>query len=281
MTKSSILLLITLPILWWGCSTESKRPVDETTQGKTVTIRDRKIYYEEYGQGIPLLLLSGGGITRSVKDFEKCIPLLSRHYKVIVPDTPGQGRSEQVDSLSYEIITETMSMLIDSLHIDSIYVMGWSDGGVVSLLLAEKRADKVMKIIAVGANNGLRGAVPPGMSIDSVMPLPVEGWERNNKEMVEAYKKAHPANDWKKLVQGLNEMWLAREYFPESVYDRITIPAMIVLGDRDDIIVEHGLEIHRKIKGSQLCVLPGTTHDVFAERPELMSTIALTFLKGE
>jgi len=43
-----------------------------------------------------------------------------------------------------------MSQLIDSLKIDSGYVMGWSDGAIVSLLLADRRADKIKKVIAVG-----------------------------------------------------------------------------------------------------------------------------------
>jgi hypothetical protein len=49
-------------------------------------------------------------------------------------------------------------------------------------------------------------------------------------------------------------MWLAMEYFLDLAYDRI--PVMIVLGDYDDIMVEHGLEMQRKIKGSRFCVLP-------------------------
>ena len=74
-------------------------------------------------------------------------------------------------------------------------------------------------------------------------------------------------------------MWYAREYFPNSIYDDIRIPVMIVLGDKEDISLEHGLEMHRLIKKSQFCVLPNTTHDVFAERPELINKIAIDFFK--
>jgi len=56
---------------------------------------------------------------------------------------------------------------------------------------------------------------------------------------------------------------------------------MIVLGDRDDFITEHGLDMHRQISGSAFCVLPDTSHDVFAERPELINRIALDFFGGE
>jgi pimeloyl-ACP methyl ester carboxylesterase len=70
-----------------------------------------------------------------------------------------------------------------------------------------------------------------------------------------------------------------KEYFPTSVYDGITIPVMIVLGDRDVISIEHGLEMYRLIKNSQYCVLPNTTHEVFAERPDLINKVAIDFFK--
>ena len=223
-------------------------------------------------------MLSGGGLDRSIKDFEKCIPALSKHYRVIAPDTPGQGQSEQADTLTYDILLEFTSQLIDSLKIDSAYVVGWSDGGITGILLAEKRPDKIKKVIAVGANNGIGRAISPGIPIDSVHPMRLDYFEKVNKELIERYTNLLPKKDWKKFMADANAMVYQREsYFSDSIYRRINIPVMIVLGDRDDIIVEHGLEMHRFIKGSQFCVLPNTSHEVFAESPELITKIALDF----
>jgi pimeloyl-ACP methyl ester carboxylesterase len=266
--------------LWIACTTDGSKKIEYgSNNGKQVIIQNKKIYYEEYGQGMPLILLSGGGIIRSIKDFEKCIPELSKHFRVIAPDTPGQGRSEQAD-LSYQLLTEFMSQFIDSLKIDSAYVVGWSDGGIVGVMLAEKRPDKIKRVIAVGANNGLRGALPPGIDLSMVRPDPMDVWEKNNKQVIEKYMQTLP-RDWKKLVNDENKMWYAEEYFSNSVYDRITIPVMIVLGDKDDIRTEHGLEMHRLIKNSQFCVLPNTTHEVFSERPDLINKITIDFLRPE
>lgn len=253
-----------------------------SNNGKYLTLLGKKIYYEEYGHGIPLLLLSGGGLSRSIKDFEQSIPNLSKKYRVITPDTPGQGKSEQSDSLSYALLTEFMSQLIDSLKIDSAYVMGWSDGGIVSLLLAEKRADKIKKVIAVGANNGTRGFVlPAGFNLDSVKVPTLEEWAGYHVKDIEWYKKLSPKKDWKKMATNLNIMWYGKEYFPNNVYDKINIPVMIVLGDREDISIEHGLEMHRLIKNSQFCILPNTPHEVFSEKPDLINKIAITFFGGK
>ena len=270
--------LIFISLLLASCTTETTKIEYGSNDGRHVTINNRKIYFEEYGQGTPVLLLSGGGINRSMRDFGKCIPGLSKHFRVIAPDTPGQGRSEQTDSLSYNLLTDFMSQLIDSLKIDSCYVMGWSDGAIVSLLLADRRADKVRKIIAVGANNGMRGfTIPDGLSLDSVRPPTLEYWASTNKKDIEWYNTLTPKKDWKKMVTNLNMMVYAKEYFPTSVYDSINIPVMIVIGDRDMISIEHGHEMYRLIKNSQYCVLPNTTHEVFAERPHLITNLAIEF----
>lgn len=275
------LVLITIQILFTCCNTRTDKIVYGSNGGKHVSIFNKKIYYEEYGEGTPLILLSGGGLNRSIKDFENCIPGLAKHYRVIAPDTPGQGRSEQADTLTYGILLEFASKLIDSLKIDSAYVMGWSDGGIVGILLAEKRPDKIRKVIAVGANNGIRRAIPPDIPIDSVYPMTLDYFEKNNKELIERYTNMLPRKDWRKFMNDANAMVYQKEsYFSDSIYGRIDIPVMIVLGDRDDIIVEHGLEMHRLIKGSELCILPNTTHEVFSEKPDLINKIAIDFFKN-
>ena len=271
---------ILVSLLWTSCNTATDKIEYGSNDGKVLSVFNKKIYYEEYGQGIPLILLSGGGLERSIKDFENCIPGLAKHHRVIAPDTPGQGRSEQADTLTYGILLEFTSRLIDSLKIDSAYVMGWSDGGIIGILLAEKRPDKIRKVIAVGANNGIRRAISPGIPLDSVYPMTLDYFERANKELIERYTNMLPKKDWKKYMNDANAMVYQKEsYFSDSIYGRINIPVMIVLGDRDDIIIEHGLEMHRLIKGSQFCILPNTTHEVFFEKPDLINKIAIDFFK--
>lgn len=271
-TLSLILLLA------GSCKRESSKANLRVDYGDYVSILNTKIYYEVHGAGVPLLLLQGGGIGHGIKDFDKCIPVLSNHFKVIAPDTPGQGRSEMADSMSYPLIAEYISQLLDQLKIDSAYVMGWSDGGIVGLLLAEKRPDKVKRVLAVSANYTLQGGVPPNVNINRVGPKPLADWEKENRQIVEEYMRVLP-RDWKKMRNDLNKMWYQPIYFPSSTLERIKIPVMIAQGDRDEINLEHGIEMHRLVKGSQFCVLPNTSHTVFAESPELITQIALEFFR--
>ena len=109
------------------------------------------MYYEEYGKGAPLLIIHGNG--GSINNFLYQIPYFEQKYHVILADSRAQGKSvDKGDSLSYEMITDDLNALLETLHLDSCYVIGWSDGGIDGLLLAIRHPDKVKKLAVTGAN---------------------------------------------------------------------------------------------------------------------------------
>lgn len=155
--------------------------------GKYITVGKSQIYYETYGHGAPLLLLHGG--LGSISSFKNCIPELAKHYLVIAPDSPGHGRSSHTDSLSYQFLADYIAEFIDLLKLDSLYVLGWSDGGIIGLILAAERPDKIKKLIAVGANTRL----------DDLMEEDIEwikynlvDWAKGNKEWLNDYLSLSP-----------------------------------------------------------------------------------------
>lgn len=245
-------------------------------QKKSATIDGNQIYYETYGQGTPLLLLHGG--IGSIADFEKCIPELAKHYLVIAPDSPGHGRSSHIDSLSYPLLANYISKFIDHLKLDSVYIMGWSDGGVIGLLLAAERPDKVKKLITAGANTRLDAINAQQVDwmrnnlIDWAMNT--EGWLNNylslapQPEKIDAYLK------------NTQKMWLTDIYIPQDKIRSIKIPTLILQGDKDGIKIEHAFELYENISNSQICILPNTSHFVFSEKPELMNIIAIDFFSN-
>lgn len=244
--------------------------------GKYLTIRGTKIYFEEYGKGTPVLLLHGG--FGSIADFKKCIPRLSKKYRVIIPDAPGLGRSEHADSLmTYQLMAEYYSKMIDLLDLDSAYVMGWSDGGIAALLLGKNRPDKIKKVISSGPNYRADGLKEEEMDFSKNKLGNVEWVEANLDGWVENYKHLSPQDDWKRYITETKRMWLEEEYFPKSDLEAIKIPVLIIYGDNDMYKLEHGIEMHRAIENSQFRVLPNTSHQVFDERPELISQIAIDF----
>ena len=216
-----------------------------------------KVYYEIYGEGKPLVLLHGNG--GSIRSRAAFIEEFSKKYKVIAFDSRCHGRSGcPVGYLTYEQMAGDVDKVLQHLGIDSAYVWGHSDGGIVGLLLAIHYPGKVKKLLATGAN--LRPdstAVEPGL-----FPL-LNSMEAQVKTDSIRYKQ------FLLLVQ--------QPHIPLSDLQKIKSDVLIMAGDRDAIRVEHTMEIFKNIPGALMCILPGTTHFVYADRPQWFKEILYDF----
>jgi pimeloyl-ACP methyl ester carboxylesterase len=248
-----------------------------SNNGNYITIKNVKIYYEEYGQGIPLILLDGG--FGSISHFKNIIEPLSKKYRVIAMDSPGQGRSEQIDSMSYQIYANYYAEFIDNLKLDSVYVLGWSDGGNSAFILAFDRPDKVKKVIVSGANSDTDGYQDGDLEMMKSHSDPKNISEEVRTKWVPAFLSKTPNKEnWEKSYKQLYKMWLTKEVISDAHLSNIKSKFLIVYGDKDVMKLEHGLHIYKTIKGSELCILPNTSHSVFKEKTDLITGIMLNFL---
>ena len=241
--------------------------------GKYVEISGRTVYYEEYGEGDTVLLLHGG--PGSIADFSKLIPELSKNYKVIALDTPGQGRSERVDNVSYQLLAYNASEFIDKKGIEKCYVVGWSDGATTALILAANRPDRVLKVFASGGFSNIDGFIDEDKEMwTTITPEIVEqswgGWHLE-------YQRLYPENDWKSLILDLRGMYNDKIYITEERLKSITCKVLLAYGDKDAFTLEHIIYLYRTIPGCELLIFPDTGHHTFDEQPEMMSLAVQNF----
>ena len=115
------------------------------------SVNGLKMYYEIHGTGAPLVLIHGNG--GNIAFMKSQIEYFSRKYQVVVMDCRGRGKSELGnDSLTYMQMTKDIAGILDYLKLDSAYIVGRSDGGIISLLLAIYYPQKVNKVVAFAAN---------------------------------------------------------------------------------------------------------------------------------
>ncbi|WP_428224948.1 alpha/beta fold hydrolase [Flavobacterium sp.] len=248
-----------------------------SNNGTYTTLLDTKIYYETYGEGTPILLLHGG--FGSIRDFEKVIPILSQNHKVIIPDAPGLGRSAYASKpLDYALLAEFSEKFIEILNLKEINVIGWSDGAITALILAQNKPELVKNLIIVGANYKSEGF----KNIEEVKKWSNPEWiAKNWPRWVANYQKIDPNKDWKRYVVETKNYWFQKQYFPQSHLKKLKAKTLVVYGDQDLYTIEHGLEIHKAIKNSQFCVLPNCSHEVFEEKPELISQLTIDFINNK
>jgi 4,5:9,10-diseco-3-hydroxy-5,9,17-trioxoandrosta-1(10),2-diene-4-oate hydrolase len=128
-------------------------PLKDLDKGRYVQVAGRSIWVTQVGEGAPLLLLHGGGPgATGASNFIRNVPALAKHFRLIVPDMPGYGRSTKgIDRADpFGDIAATMLGLLDALGIDRVHALGNSLGGACALRLALDRPDRVDRLVLLG-----------------------------------------------------------------------------------------------------------------------------------
>jgi pimeloyl-ACP methyl ester carboxylesterase len=235
--------------------------------GKYYDVHGIKMYCEVYGAGQPVLMIHGNG--GSIKAFAHNISHFSAKYRVIATDSRAQGKSKDSGpSLTFEMMADDEAALLDALHIDSADVIGWSDGGIVALLLAMRHPEKVAKLAVTGANiQPDESAFAPGV------------WAADKKhydaDKDKTWKTEKERNKWKLFVLDFEQ-----PNIPFAALQSIRCPSLIICGDHDVISIEHTVRIFQNIPKAALWVVPFSGHATLVQHAaEFNQTVDAFFSK--
>lgn len=241
---------------------------NNTSAGKYYTIRGINLYTETYGKGEPLLFIHGNG--GSINNFIFQIPFFANYYKVIAVDSRGHGKSiDNNDSLTYEMMADDFATLLDSMHLDSVNVLGWSDGGIDALLLSIRHPKKVKKMAITGANLWPDNTAIFQDIIDIITPGIVSVLNKTNK--TEEERKAAK----------LGKLLIQEPHISLSDLHKISAPTLVMGGDNDVIKPEHTLLIHQNIPKSYLWIAPRSGHSAAMVYKDDFNKFLLQFLKQQ
>ena len=242
--------------------------------GKYADINGVKIYYEVYGEGEPLLLLHGNGGSMAVFSYQ--IPEFAKHFKVIAVDSRAQGRSTDSSAdITYALMASDMSVLITQLHLGAVNVVGWSDGGNVALELALAHPEQVKKLVTLGANyTHVDYEAPP----DNAVVHPDDPRVLSKEAAYAAAAKSNPPEASPVVRKKLDDLMGKYPNLTLAQLQTIKTPTLVAAGDHDAIKLEHTVEIFRALPHAQLWIVPGATHFVLLEQPELANRVIIAFL---
>lgn len=255
-----------------GEAGERKRHV-----GEYADLPGVKTWYEVEGQGTPVLLLHGGFCTNETWGSQRAE--FAASHRVFLPERRAHGHTPDVEGpLSYhDMATDTIEFLTSVVG-GPAHLVGWSDGGIVSLLVAIARPDLIRKIAVTGANFKPPSEFGMAAGLDELTSdAPDMAMFR---AMYEATSPDGPEH-WPIVVGKLVETYRAEPDIPIEDLGRIGAPTLILVGDDDFIPLEHTIELYRAIPNSELAVVPGTSHAHFMEKPSLVNRIVLDFLDND
>jgi pimeloyl-ACP methyl ester carboxylesterase len=278
------LVILTCFLVLASCNTKTEIQIEygsNSTVGKYMDVNDIKIYYEVYGEGEPLLLLHVN--SGSIENFIYNIPELSKHFKVIAIDSRAQGRSYDSDKeITYALMASDMSELIDKLNLGKVNVVGWSDGGNIGLELAFAHPEKLLKVVAFGANYTHENWMAPADSVTMASDDPL--WERTSIIMNKYKTTFDRLSPNKEKIPGIRKKLedLMANY-PNFTIDQlktIKVPFLIVAGDHDVINLDQTIAMFTNLTQAQLLIVPGASHFVPVEFPDLANSEIIKFLKA-
>jgi pimeloyl-ACP methyl ester carboxylesterase len=253
--------------------------VVEPTSSGYAEVNGLRMYFEEYGEGSPLVLLHGGMMTIDLS-FATLIPALASRHRVIGVELQGHGRTADIDRpITPAALAADVARLLDHLGIDRAHVLGHSLGGAVTMELAVSYPDRVRSIVPIG-----EPVRPEGMHPDLSDPsrfatstrLPTQD---DFAAMREAYVRLspHPAR-FDEFMAAMSTAAGDLQGWSDAQLAGITAPVLLILGDHDFLTIEHAALMQHLIPGSQLAVLPGTTHMQATRRPDYLLPMLAHFL---
>ena len=244
------------------------------TPGRHVDAGGVHTYYEVQGSGEPLILLHGGFAT--MRTWRGQTEVFAKRYQVYLPERRGHGRTPDVDGpTGFEIMARDTIAFMEALRIGPAHIVGWSDGGDVAMELALARPDLVRRLVLIGtvANTGGYTAetqeANQHLTPDSLPPFIRAAYDRLSPDGPEHF----PVVFEKKA-----KVWRTEPDHALADLAALTMPTLLLLGDRDDLTVEHAALMLRAIPDAELAVVPGASHGLLFERTDLANRLILDFL---
>lgn len=238
-------------------------------------------HVEEAGYGSPLLLLHGG-LGAAMLHWRQEIPIFGARHHVIVPDMRGYGHSSPPREFPpdfYQRDAADMAGLLRALQADPAHVVGWSDGAVVSLVLAVTQPELVRTLTIVSGQAHImpheRHAWPPLVDTST--------WsERALQRFIDAQGPENWPGIIERMLAGYNSVLdVHGGHIIEDRLHEIRCPTLIIHGDNDHTVpVAHAYEMHEAIPDSRLHIYPGVDHLPQRERAEDFRARVLEFIGG-
>jgi pimeloyl-ACP methyl ester carboxylesterase len=252
------------------------------------------IAFERRGEGPPLVLLHGG--LSDHREWRNQLDGLSDAFTVVAWDTPGAGgSSDPPETFRMPDYADALAAFVQALGLERPHVLGLSWGSTLALELYRRRPDLPRTLVLTGAYAGWAGSLSPEevarrletslRDLDSMQPEAfVRTWvpslftERASPEVVEGYVAVMADNHREGVRTMLRAMAEAdlREILP-----RLSIPTLLLYGEEDARSpLPVAEEMHARIRGSTLVVLPGVGHMSNLEAPEAFNDAVRSFLRS-
>ncbi len=229
-------------------------------QQGNITSHGARIHYVAYGKGKPVLLLHGG-LSNRLSWFSQIPWLVTVGRQVVLVDTRGHGESTLGKAkLSYSLFAQDVIRVLDRLEIGQTDIIGWSDGGIIALMLGRDWPKRVAKIIAISANFNPSGLKPEA---DTAMLAKDTGYFSRLWLWIRLWLRGWwlgAGGNFAELEAKIWQLWRTQPRLGKEDLQTIHAPVLVVVGEKDLISLEHSAQLARWLGNGRLVVIAGAGH---------------------
>lgn len=225
-----------------------------------------------------LLLLHGA--IGAADQLQPLAALLQKDYTVHTLDFSGHGgRPFPDEPWSIDLFAKDVLSYMDTRHIQQTAIFGYSMGGYVGMYLAAHHPRRITQLITLAT----KFSWDPPTAEKEIKNIDPEKIQNKVPAFAKALEQRHQSKDWKEVLDRtallLTALGTAPPLTPET-YQAITIPSLLLLGDRDRMVtLEETLDVYKALPGAQLGIIPGTPHPIEQADIHLLSCHLRHFLK--
>ncbi|MEV7522781.1 alpha/beta hydrolase [Streptomyces sp. NPDC091371] len=241
--------------------------------GTYVQLGAVKTWYEEHGAGEPLVLMHGGLV--DARFFEPNLPALAGHFRVYTPERRGHGHTPDVAGpITYGLMAEDTIAFLETVVGGPADLVGHSDVAVTAMLVAMERPELVKRLVLISGGFNKSGEAVPDMEwdVDAIAQF-----------LGPAYGEVSPDGEehFKVVAAKIGEMAAGEPDLRAEQLGAVTARTLVMFSDDDLVTLNHSVEMFLALPDAELAVVPGTSHFLTQEKPELVNRLVVDFLTKE
>jgi len=264
----------------------------------TARVNEVNLYYEVTGKGFPLVWCHEFG--GSYQSWDPQVKFFSRRYQVITYNSRGWPPSDvptEPSDYSQELLVEDLYQLLRHLNVRQAYVGGLSMGGNVALNFGIAHPDMTKGLVIAATGAGTTGRENfKKMLGELARQLETEGWKtvaeryghepnrvqllRKDLKSWQVYYEELASHSDTGSVHSIRSIILKRPtiFALEPKLKQLKVPALIMVGDEDNMCIEPALFLKQNMPSSGLVVFPQSGHVINLEEAELFNRVVSDFL---
>ncbi len=234
-----------------------------------INLRGRQVFTYEWDDNGEAVVLLHGGMSQTSHWDSSILPAVENGFHVFAYDRTGHGfTGDQSESFHFDFQVKEAITYLEDIVKEPAHLIGWSDGGIIALMVAISRPDLVKSIIAIGANYHHSAAVSF-----------LEDWNPTPEDREEyALTSPDAPHTLDEKITKMRKIWASEPDISLADIATIQCPVLVLVGDDEIIKHSHSIELFEALPLGQFAVIPGTSHFLVKEKPALVNAIISQFL---